>query len=528
MLAAIATWGIEATVERFNGMFAFAVWDRQERRLWLARDPVGIKPLYYGRWQGALVFGSELKALRCFPGFAPAVDRSAQASYLRLGYIPAPQTMYEGIAKLPPGALLRVDADGTQMLRRYWTPEGAFAAGQADPFSGSIEEAADALEALLRDAVNLQMISDVPLGAFLSGGVDSSTVTALMQAQSDRPVKTFTISFREGMYNEAPFAAAVARHLGTDHNALEVTPTEAQAVIERLPGIYDEPYADSSAIPTFLVSQLARRQVTVSLSGDGGDELFAGYERYVWARGLAARAGRIPQPARRLVAAAIRSVPHAAWDSIGAAAGRRRAGDKVHKLAGALDFRSPSDLYRRMHTLWPQPGALVAGAAEPPSVFDEGGISVGAQSTAAPQGDAYVRWMQRTDLALYLPDDVLTKVDRASMAASLEARVPLLDTRVIAFAARLPLEYTLGKRVLRQVLYRYVPPALIERPKAGFGVPIGDWLRGPLRAWAEARLDARRLTACGITSAPVRAAWAEHLAGRGAWAQALWAVCLWG
>jgi asparagine synthase (glutamine-hydrolysing) len=527
MLAAIAAWGVEAAVERFNGMFAFALWDRHERALWLARDRAGIKPLYYGLWQGALLFGSELKALAAYPGFAPSTDRDAQALYLRLGYIPAPHTMYRGIHKLPPGCLLRAalgEAKASELPapRPYWSPQRVFEAGAHDPFTGSYDEAVEALDALMRDAVRQQMISDVPLGAFLSGGVDSSTVVAMMQTQHSRPVQTFTIGFSEAMYDEAPFARAVAAHLRTDHSEQIVTPAEAMAVIERLPAMYDEPFADSSQIPTFLVSQHARRQVTVVLSGDGGDELFAGYERYTWARGVWERAGALPRPMREAAASTLRAVPHAAWNAAGMALGRKRVGDKAVKLAGALTFADQADLYRKMHTLWPEPSRLVEGAHEPATALD--GVARAAHVAPA---DAYVRWMQQSDLALYLPDDVLTKVDRASMATSLEVRVPLLDHRVIAFAARLPLAYTLGKRVLRDVLYRQVPRTLIDRPKAGFGVPIGDWLRGPLRAWAESRLDSQRLRACGLTPEPIRAAWAAHLAGRGAWAHALWAVCLW-
>lgn len=516
-LAALQEWGIEAAVKRFNGMYAFAVWDKQERALHLVRDRVGIKPLYYGWSNGVLLFGSELKALTAHPCFAPQLDHDALASYLRYGYVPAPHTIYHDIYKLPPGALITLKDGALTQPTTYWSPQTAFRAGAAQPHTGTPAEATDALDALLRDSIKLQMISDVPLGAFLSGGVDSSTVVALMQAQSNRSVHTFSIGFTESAFDEAGYARVVAAHLGTQHTELYVTADEMRAVVPQLATMFDEPFADSSQIPTYLVSKLARKHVTVSLSGDGGDELFAGYDRYRWANRLVERVGGIPKNVRQLGAGAIQWISPSLWDTAGSAVGRRRLGDKAHKLADSLAFDSPQALYRDLHSLWQQPLALKGSPY--PDVF--------AQSL----NGAYIRWMQQADVQQYMPDDILTKVDRASMATSLEARVPLLDHRVVEFAAQLPLAYLLrdgkSKWLLRQVLYRYVPVSLIERPKSGFAVPLAGWLRHELRDWAEALLDERRLRADGLLNpAPIRQAWTEHLSSRRNHQHALWAVLM--
>ncbi|HEX6911939.1 MAG TPA: asparagine synthase (glutamine-hydrolyzing) [Longimicrobium sp.] len=532
LLAAVEAWGLEAALTRLVGMFGFALWDRQQRRLHLVRDRLGVKPLYYGRAGSHFLWGSELKALRRHPAFDAPIDRGSVADLMRFSYVPAPHTIYAGVHKLLPGTVLTLDTEtGETRTRAYWSARAAAEAGLADPFRGTPAEAADALDALLRDAVGLRMVADVPLGVFLSGGIDSSTVVALMQAQSPRPVKTFSIGFHEQGYNEAAHAREVARHLGTEHTEMYATPEQALAVIPLLPRLYDEPFADSSQIPTYLVSELARRDVTVALSGDGGDELFAGYNRYVWGRGIWNRMRRVPRPARRAAAAGLRALSPDAWDRVFGALGpvlpgalrQRMPGDRLHKLAGVLGVGSPDEMYRRLVSVWNEADGVVLGAdSRPPAYADDG--------RAAPLDDFTLRMMQ-LDLVTYLPDDILVKVDRASMGVSLEAREPLLDHRLVEFAWRLPLgmkmEGVQGKRVLRDVLYRYVPSELIERPKMGFGIPIDGWLRGPLRGWAEDLLDEGRLRREGfLDPARVRGVWREHLSGRRNHQYALWNVLM--
>ncbi|HYR08010.1 MAG TPA: asparagine synthase (glutamine-hydrolyzing) [Longimicrobium sp.] len=531
LLAAVDAWGVEGAVGRFVGMFAFALWDRERSELHLVRDRLGIKPLYYGWMGGTLLFGSELKALQAHPRFRGVVDRGALTLLLRHNCIPAPYSIWEGVRKLPPGCILTLRTpDDSARPRAFWSAREAAERGMAAPFRGTEGEATDRLEALLREAVGLRMIADVPLGAFLSGGIDSSTVVALMQAQSSRPVKTFSIGFQEGAYDEARHAAAVARHLGTDHTELYVAPGDALAVIPRLASMYDEPFADSSQIPTFLVSELARRHVTVALSGDGGDELFAGYNRHVWSTRVGGAVRRVPRALRAAGARALTALSPAGWDRVyrgvapvlPPALRQRMPGDKMHKLASVIPSAGPLDLYRRLASHWTEPASVVRGAAEPPTLLtDPGGAALG----------DFTAQMMYWDLVTYLPDDILTKVDRASMAVALEARVPLLDHRVVEFAWTVPLSMKLrggqGKWLLRQVLYRHVPPELVERPKMGFGLPLGDWLRGPLRPWAEELLDERRLRREGfLDPVAVRRHWAEHLSGRHAWQYHLWDVLM--
>jgi asparagine synthase (glutamine-hydrolysing) len=537
LLAALAAWGVEAALKRCVGMFAFALWDRQARTLTLARDRMGEKPLYYGRQSGVLLFGSELKALRAHPAFAAQVDRNVLALYLRHGYVPAPYVIYQSVFKLPPGAYLTLDADAPAVAvlppTFYWRAwDAATAPVRADLNDAS---ALAELEGLLRQAIAGQMVADVPLGAFLSGGIDSSTVVALMQAQSSRPVKTFTIGFHEADYNEAEHALAVARHLGTEHTELYVTPDEAMAVIPCLPSLYDEPFADSSQIPTFLVAQLARRQVTVSLSGDGGDELFGGYNRYFWATRLWRKLGPVPHGARALAARAVTGISPTAWNRVLGLAvpvlpARLRyanPGDKLHKLAQMLDACTPEEVYLYLVSQVKTPTEWVSGAIEPPTVLTDA-------ARWPPLADFESRMMYLDQMS-YLPDDILVKVDRAAMGVSLETRVPLLDHRLVEFAWRLPLHLKIrrvqgqvqGKWLLRQLLYRYVPKALIERPKMGFGLPIDAWLRGPLRDWAQDLLDERRLVQEGFFDPqPIRAQWQEHLSGRRNWAYSLWTVLM--
>jgi asparagine synthase (glutamine-hydrolysing) len=532
LLAGFDHFGVEATIEMAIGMFAFALWDRQAGTLTLGRDRLGEKPLYYG-WQGdTFLFGSELKAMRAHPAFKAVVNRGALSLFLRHAYIPAPYSIYEGIAKLPPGCLLVVSRQQREpVLSRYWSGAAVAEDGVANPYARSDGHAVDDLEALLKDAVGRQMVADVPLGAFLSGGIDSSTIVALMQAQSARPVKTFTIGFHEEGYNEAEHAMAVAKHLGTDHTELYVTAAQAMDVVARLPDLYDEPFADSSQIPTFLVSQLARQHVTVSLSGDAGDELFCGYNRYQLTHKLWRKLSHVPLSARHLAAKALTSVSPDSWNRIAGAAGPMlpraarvaHLGDKLHKGAGVLASETVDDLYLGLVSQWQDPASVVIDGAEPPTL-----LSANAPALA---GLDDVARMMALDLLTYLPDDILAKVDRAAMGASLETRVPFLDHRVVEWAWRLPQAMKLregqGKWILRQVLYRHVPRQLIERPKRGFSVPIDAWLRGPLRPWAEALLDESRLKKEGyFHPAEIRQKWQEHLSGRRNWQYQLWNVLM--
>lgn len=536
LLTGFDVWGIQGTVERAIGMFAFAVWDRQTRTLTLARDRLGEKPLYYG-WQGrgdgaVFLFGSELKALRAHPVFEKNINRGAVSLHLRHNYIPAPYSIYEGITKLLPGSLLTVS-----MLQRepnvwaYWSGAQVAESGVANGFEGDAGLAVDKLEALLMDAVRQQMMADVPLGAFLSGGVDSSTVVALMQAQSSRPVKTFTIGFNEQGYNEAEHAKAVARHLGTDHTELYVTAEQARAVIPLLPALYDEPFSDSSQIPTYLVSGLARQHVTVSLSGDAGDELFCGYNRYQMTANIWGKLAAVPLSLRKLAAQGLTSISPQSWNKLaGALAGLlpgsarlAKVGDKLHKGAGVLSSQSADALYLGLVSHWHDPASVIIGGHEPPTLLT--------CNVPALNGLDDVQRMMALDMLTYLPDDILTKVDRAAMGVSLETRMPFLDHRVVEFAWGLPQSMKLrdgqSKWALRQVLYRHVPKALIERPKMGFGVPIDIWLRGPLREWAEDLLSETRLKREGFFNpAPIRRKWAEHLSGQRNWHYHLWDVLM--
>ncbi|HUZ72031.1 MAG TPA: asparagine synthase (glutamine-hydrolyzing) [Stellaceae bacterium] len=523
-----AVWGVAATITRLIGMFAIALWDRGERRLHLIRDRIGIKPLYWADFDGRVIFGSELKALRADTSWTPALDRNALTAFLRFGYVPGPHCIYRGVAKLPPGTILSVGTEGAAEIRSYWSLADVARAGQAERLALSEDEAADRLDALLRDAVGRRMVADVPLGAFLSGGIDSSTVVALMQAQSSRPVLSFSIGFNERGYDEAQHAKAVARHLGTDHTELYVAPDHAQAVIPRLADMYDEPFADSSQIPTFLVSEMTRRHVTVALSGDGGDELFGGYTRYFRGQTLWRAIEHLPAAARQLAAAGVRALPPAAWTALGTVIPESvrpvQFGTKMHKLASVLAGEAEaSAFYRQVVSLWLDPAAIVVGGVEPKGPLEDPGVKA-----LVPD---FIERMQYLDTVTYLPDDILTKVDRASMAVALEARVPLLDHRVVAFSWSLPTAMKagdgVGKRLLRRVLDRYVPRKLVERPKMGFAVPIHDWLRGPLRDWAEPLLDERRLAGDGIFApAPIIARWREHRAGTRDWQYPLWTILM--
>jgi asparagine synthase (glutamine-hydrolysing) len=530
MLEAFELWGVEAAVKRFVGMFAFALWDRKEQKLYLVRDRLGIKPLYYGWVEGQFVFASELKAIRQYPGFQAQIDRDVLALYMRHNYVPAPHCIYQGISKLNAGCILVLGGPQEQpVVSRYWSATEVAREGLRSPVDGSEAEIIEQLEGKLAEAVKLRMIADVPLGAFLSGGIDSSTVVALMQSQSRRPVKTFTIGFHEDAYNEANHAKNIAAHLGTDHTELYVTPQEALNVVPLLPAMYDEPFADVSQIPTYLVSRLARQSVTVSLSGDGGDELFGGYGRYFLMKRVWNSMRPFPKPLRQAVSRMIAAVSPKTIDSMYRLASplvprNKRSfpmGDKAHKLARLLGAESQERVYMHALTHWDNPSAVVNGAVEPATVQ---------------QFVQDARWlpsmeeiMMLTDTVHYLPDDILTKVDRASMAVSLEARVPILDHRVVEFAWKLPMHFKIrdgkGKWALRQVLYKYVPAAMIERPKMGFGVPIDSWLRGGLREWAEDLLSVDSLERHGLfNSGAIRTKWQEHTSGGRNWQYLLWDV----
>jgi asparagine synthase (glutamine-hydrolysing) len=537
MLAAFEAWGVEESLGRFVGMFAFALLDRADRCLYLCRDRMGEKPLYYG-WAGKyFLFGSELKALRAHPAWCGKIDRGALALLMRHNYIPAPYSIYEGICKVVPGTLLRLDLrtaspGGVPNTKPYWRVAQVVANGLADRFGGSDLAAVDELDRLLRQAVAGQMVADVPLGAFLSGGVDSSTIVALMQSMNSRPVRTFSIGFHEAGYDEAVYAKAVARYLGTEHTELYVTSEQARAVIPYLPTMYDEPFADSSQIPTFLVSKLARQHVTVSLSGDAGDELFGGYNRYFLARDIWKRLRLLPFAARKALSSSLTMLSPAAWNSLLDFVGPLTpaplrggiGGDKLHKLAGVLAVRTPDEMYKKGFTShWANPADIVIDGIEPLTALTDPVQDIGLSD--------FAESMMYLDTMSYLPDDILVKVDRASMAVSLESRIPFLDHRLVEFAWRLPLSMKIrhgqGKWILRQVLYQYVPKDLIERPKMGFGVPIDAWLRGPLSDWAEDLLSESRLRQEGyFNPAPIRQKWAEHLSGKRNWQYHLWDVLM--
>jgi asparagine synthase (glutamine-hydrolysing) len=528
LLEACALWGVEEAIERAIGMFAFALWDRKTRTLVLARDRLGIKPLYYAATPERVLFASQLKAFRPAPFWKPTIDDDAVVGYLRYAYIPQPRTIYREALKLPPGHILTLRQGMLPSPKCFWDLRAIAVAGQRrnDP-APDAKEAVERLDALIRDSVRLRMIADVPLGAFLSGGIDSSTVVALMQAQSTRPVNTFSIGFHERGYNEAESAKKVAAHLGTDHTEFYVEPRHALDVIPRLPDWFDEPFADSSQIPTYLVSELTRKHVTVALSGDGGDELFAGYNRYFWAERVARAVNLVPRSLRRTAAAALHLLAPDTWNRLFEAVPRAwrptLPGEKLHKIATLLDNPEPEAIYRRLVSQWERPDAVAASGREPDGPLWDSGIA-----RDFPQ---LIPRMQFLDMVTYLPDDILTKVDRATMAVGLEGRVPLLDHRVVAYAWSLPPHFKLrggqGKWLLRRVLDRYVPKPLIDRPKMGFGVPIDAWLRGPLRDWAEQLLGPARLTSYGFVRVePVRRAWEEHLSGSRNWQYPLWTVLM--
>jgi asparagine synthase (glutamine-hydrolysing) len=531
ILAAIEQWGLRTALNRFVGMFAIALWDRRDRELVLVRDRVGEKPLYWGHAGTAVLFGSELKALRAHPAFKAEVDRDALALFLRYSYIPAPYSIYRGVRKIEAGTLVRIRlGDADPIKETYWSARDVATFGQREPWRGNDADGVAELERLINQSVALQLVADVPVGAFLSGGIDSSVVVALAQTQSSHPINTFSIGFDEKEYNEAHHAKAIAHHLGTNHTELYVSGKEAMSVISKLPNLYDEPFADSSQIPTFLVAELARKQVVVSLSGDGGDELFAGYTRYLMGNRLSLLETRLPQFVRRTLAAGMLAISPQGWNQILAPLlllipkniRYANLGDKLHRLAGVVHENS-GDIYRNLVSHWTSPARVVINANEPETLLTRANVQ--------PDFKSFVERGAWLDFVSYLPDDVLAKLDRAAMAVSLESRVPLLDHRVIEFAWHLPLSMKLrngtGKWLLREVLYRHVPRKLLERPKTGFGIPLDSWLRGPLREWAEALLDETRLKREGFFyPEPIRHKWQEHLSGKRSWHHCLWNVLM--
>ena len=534
LLYSIEEFGLEITLKKTVGMFAIALWDKKEHTLFLARDRVGEKPLYYGWQNGVFLFGSELKALKKHPAFLADVNRNSLSLFLRHNYIPAPYSIYNGISKLPAATYLKIsEKEKENSPVEYWSFQQAVISGQNNPFTGTDFDAIEALGAQLKKSIGIQMVADVPLGAFLSGGIDSSTVVALMQAQSTRSVKTFTIGFHEEGYNEAEHAKAIARYLGTEHTELYVRPEEARNVIPLLPNLYDEPFSDSSQIPTFLVSKLAKQHVTVSLSGDAGDELFGGYNRYFWANSIWKKIGKVPKPLRLLSAGIFKNISPSTWNSIfsvvthfpviGSQMKVSQPGDKIHKLAEILDAKNPKEIYYRLVSHWKNPGSIVIGGVESSTNLtgrvDKSFI------------DSFEHRMMYLDAISYLPDDILAKVDRAAMGVSLESRVPFLDHRVIEFAWSLPLHLKVrngsGKWILKQLLYKYVPKELIERPKMGFGVPIDTWLRGPLKEWASDLLSESRIKRDGyFRYEPIQKKWNEHQSGNHNWQYYLWDILM--
>lgn len=526
LLAGIEAWGLEATLRRCVGMFAIALWDRLEQKLQLARDRFGEKPLYYGRAGGVFLFGSELKALKAFPNFSATVSREAIAHYLRFMNVPAPLSIYEGIYKLEPGSLLTLTGKSADVqVRRWWAMEELVESGLNNPVYDE-GEALQLLEERLIEAVRLQSLADVPLGAFLSGGVDSSAIVALMQRDAMRPVKTFTVGFAEVDFDESRYARAVAHHLGTDHHEMRITAEMALDVIPLLPRVYDEPFADSSQIPTHLVCRAARQHVTVALSGDAGDELFGGYNRYLWGPRLWSQLSWLPFSVRRRIGHLIRAFPSTSLDFLSGLAGVSRLGEKAQKLATGLDsIKDIDDLYWSLVSNW-QDGANIVRSGEAEASFSHFSCH-----KRAPKGLNSVQRMMFLDTVSYLPGDILCKLDRAAMACGLETRVPFLDHRVVGLAWQLPhsmkVRANTGKWALRKVLYKYVPSALIERPKVGFAVPVGQWLRGPLRDWAETLLAEFRLSSEGyFKPEPIREIWHQHLVGRSDRTSHLWPILM--
>ena len=521
MLHGFDCWGLQATIRRLNGMFAMAVWDRTERALYLCRDRLGEKPLYYGWLDKTFVFGSELKSMTAHPEFRAGIDLDALAGYLQFGYVPTPRSIYQGVAKLPPATILKIKAGHSDPVpQAYWSMKEVVRSAGEKQFSGSVQEAAELLTQRLQRTVKSRMQSDVPLGAFLSGGIDSSTVVALMQSVSPRPVHTFSIGFKEESHNEAADAARVAKHLGTKHREFIVSWAEAREVLPRLPELFDEPFSDSSQIPTYLISRLAKQHVTVALTGDGGDEVFGGYNRYRWNKKLWGLISHTPRFFSSGLGKAITLLSPGAWEAV--LGGRQpQGGQKMYKLAKSLQARSQWELYEQVSSVSPVPSELLAAEHKVHAPSD--------RTNAPATASRFVEGMMYEDTVTYLPDDILVKVDRASMGASLETRAPFLDHEIVEFAWSLPLAMKLhggtGKYVLRKVLEKFVPRQLTDRPKAGFAIPIGAWLRKDLRDWAESALDSAKIRGQGYLDVDaVQKKWQEHLSGKRDWESQIWNI----
>lgn len=534
MLAAFSSWGVQKAMGRFEGMFAFGLWDLEKTVLYLGRDRLGEKPLYYGWQKDVFLFGSELKAMQAFPDWNGEINRDALVPFLKFGYIPAPQSIFAGMWKLSPGHFLEIPfqtVPGSELRPvPYWSLRNVADWAKENPFRGSESEAEAKLEGMLKGIVSRQMVSDVPLGAFLSGGVDSSLIVALMQASSEKPVKSFTIGFNEKEYDEAHYARAVAKHLGTEHTELYLGPDKALEVIPHLPEIYDEPFADVSQIPTYLISWMTRQHVSVSLSGDGGDELLAGYHRYFLGRRFDSMSKWLPWGVRRFLAASIKSLvpgmpkwalaPASILIPPGLKSGL--VGDKLLKLADVMSLETPEKMYLSAMSIWKDPFSMVIGASRlSDSVFGEGSKGIA----------SFTEKMLYFDTSIYLPDDVMVKVDRASMSVGLEARAPFLNHELMEFSWTLPMSMKMrngqGKVILKNILKKYVPQNLIDRPKMGFGVPIGSWLRGPLKDWAEDMLCEKRMKEEGyLNPKEIRHRWHEHQAGVRNWHFQLWNVLM--
>ena len=537
LLAALRHWGVEKALNKLEGMFAFALWDKKEKILTLARDRLGEKPLYYGWQNKTFLFASELKAFKSNPNFIGKIDRDAISLQMRHSYIPSPFTIYKKIRKLPPGCYLNINFEknmSTDSLipSPYWTVADTVKNGHQDLFFGSETDAIEDLDILLSKSVRKQMMSDVPLGSFLSGGIDSSLITALMQKESNKPIKTFTIGFDDSDYSEAIHAKNVSNHLGTDHNELYLSHQDALDVVPQLPSLYDEPFSDASQIPTFLLSKMTREHVTVSLSGDGGDELFGGYNRYVWSQEIWKHMSRFPLSVRKRIQSAIMTPPPQSLNKI---IGYIRylvpknirynnMGDKIHKLAFLFDSPDQSHMYWKLISHWDNTTDLVLGLEKDPH-------TILSDNKRHLDGISFNEKMMYLDSMYYLPDDILVKVDRAAMGVSLETRVPFLDHKLVEFAWKIPLNMKIrdghGKWLLKEILYKYVPRKLVDRPKMGFGIPLDSWLRGPLRDWGESLLDECRLKNDGyLNPEPIRKKWSEHLSGSRNWQYHLWDVLM--
>jgi len=558
LLAGFEQWGIEETLKKTVGMFSMALWNLETKTLYLIRDRFGEKPLYFG-WintgnKNVFAFGSELKALKAYPRFQNNISREALKQYFKYMYIPAPYSIFEGIYKLEPGCILSMQSAPKQKptepfhfqdqnevsyenikISKWYRFKEIIIKSANHKIKNELE-ANHLLETQLNETISIQSSADVPLGAFLSGGVDSSLIVALMQKQSTAPIKTFTIGFEDPQFNESVYAKAVASHLKTDHHEMKVTSNDALLLIPQLPSLYDEPFADSSQIPTYFVSQAAKKEVTVSLSGDAGDELFGGYNRYLMAPSLWKKINFLPFKIRKLLGASLRAVPINFWDKIGdiynltqiESKGINRLGDKISKTALRLkNINSIDALYKSLVTEWPNPDCLVKGGLKTSSEL----INLINDELPKQGLDSSESRMMYWDTISYLPDDILCKVDRAAMANSLETRVPFLDHRVVELAQRIPIEFKIknkiGKMAIRNILYKSVPKELIERPKAGFGVPLGTWLRGPLRPWVEELINYNRLEKEGyLEPSIIREIWNEHLSGKRDWSFRIWSIVI--